>query len=199
MRSPVLRFIKRPFAVVTQSAMRPPAKQGASAKFEQVFRWENRASSDDGNDNANAVPTTLYAPDIEQQGSRITLTLNVQIKRLDGKRMLLSPDGHDLVMPTKPEPKQHIVQAIGQAYHWYERLRRDNLSISALAKELNMSDGRIHKLLPLTWLAPDILKRALVGELPPSFTLNDLLAAAEHLDWHAQRRYLSLPQLDQLG
>ena len=45
-----------------------------------------------------------------------------------------------------------------------------------------MSNDRIHKLLPLTWLALDILKRAHVGELPPSFRLNDRLATAEHLD-----------------
>ena len=47
--------------------------------------------------------------------------------------------------------------------------------------------------MPLTYLVPDILKRVLTGDLPPSLTLNDLLAATQHLDWPAQHAYLSLP------
>lgn len=140
-----------------------------------------------------SIPTCLYQPDIEQRGKLVILTLAIQIKRLDGKRMLLSPDGHDLFMPVRPEPKPHLVTAIGQAYDWYDTLMESGMSISALAKQLATSESRIHKLLPLTYLAPDILKRVLTGDLPPSLTLNDLLTAACHLDWQAQRHYLSLP------
>ena len=57
-----------------------------------------------------------------------------------------------------------------------------------------MNHNRIRRLLPLTHLSPDILKRALTGCLPPSLTLNDLLAASEHLDWAKQWNVLGLEE-----
>jgi site-specific DNA recombinase len=123
-----------------------------------------------------ATPTSLYQPDVERRGKQITLPLAIQIKRLDGKRMLLSPGGQDLFMPVNPEPKDHIVTALGHAYHWHQMLKRDNnLTIQALAKQLNTTASRIHKYLSLINLSPTLLKRALTGHLPPRVTLTNLL------------------------
>lgn len=48
----------------------------------------------------------LYEPCVThlrgRDGGVLRLTLAVQIKRLDGKRVLMSPDGHDLVVPAEP-------------------------------------------------------------------------------------------------
>jgi len=46
-------------------------------------------------------------------------------------------------------------------------------------------------------LSSTILKRALTGHLPPRVTLTNLLQAAEHLDWQAQRTYLNLENSSQ--
>jgi len=140
-----------------------------------------------------ATPTSLYQPEVQRRGKQITLTLAIQIKRLDGKRMLLSPSGQDLFMPSNPEPKDHLVTAFGHAYHWHQLLKRDNhLTIQALAIQLNTTASRIHKYLSLINLSPTLLKRALTGHLPPRVTLTNLLQAAEHLDWQAQHIYLNL-------
>jgi len=151
---------------------------------------ELKASGDQQTD--NAIPRCLHRPEIEEVCRHVVLTLTMQIKKHDGKRMLLSPDGHDLVMPANGQCKPHIVQAIGQAYDWHKRLGRKGMKISKLAEEIGLSEARIHKLLPLTYLAPDILKQALTGQLPPSMTLADLLAAAAKLTGR-RSAFLNLP------
>ena len=85
-----------------------------------------------------AVPTCLYQPEVEQRGKLVILTLAIQIKRLDGRRMLLSPDGHDLFMPARPEPRPHMILAIGQAYHWYDTLMQTGIPIRELAKQIGV-------------------------------------------------------------
>ena len=101
-------------------------------------------------------------------------------------------------MAAKPQPKDHIVTAIGHAYHWQQRLTQENLTIPELANRLNVSNSLIRKYLPLTNLSPQILKCALTGNLPPSRTLLNLLSAAQHLDWQKQATYLPGPRAVEL-
>jgi DNA invertase Pin-like site-specific DNA recombinase len=136
--------------------------------------------------------TCLYTPNVEQRRNKTVLTLAIQIKRLDGKRQLLSPDGQDLMMPSEPEAKDHIVTAIGRSYRWRERLMDPELSINQLAEQEGCSRQFFYKYLRLINLCPDLLKLALTGHLPPRITLIDLLKAADHLDWQAQLNYLNL-------
>lgn len=119
-------------------------------------------------------------------------TLAIQIKRLDGKRQLMTPDGQDLIMPEEPEAKDHIVTAIGRSYRWRERLMEPGMSINQLAEQEGCSRQFFYKYLRLINLGPDLLKLVLAGHLPPRITLIDLLKAANHLDWQAQFKYLNL-------
>ena len=139
-------------------------------------------------------PTCPYSPEVSHRGRHIVLTLSIQIKRLDGRRMILSPGGRDLVLPAEPVPKEHIVNAIGLAYRWHETLLASHKCVAELARDEGLDHNRIRRLLPLTHLGPTILKRALTGLLPPSLTLNDLLAAAQHLDWAKQWNALGLEE-----
>ncbi|MEM6505918.1 MAG: hypothetical protein AAF711_10680, partial [Planctomycetota bacterium] len=148
--------------------------------------WPDLKAEKDG------VPTSLYSPSVEQRRSKTILTLAIQIKRLDGKRQLLSPDGQDLMMPDEPDPKDHIVTAIGRSYRWRERLMEPEMSIKKLAKQEGYIEQLLYKYLRLINLGPDLLKLALSGHLPPRITLNDLLKAADYLDWQAQFEYLNL-------
>ena len=116
----------------------------------------------------------------------------IQIKRLDGKRLLLSPDGQDLLISAEPQPKEHIVTAIGNAYRWREMLIRDSLSMNQLVQRLGVSRSNVRKYLPLINLSPSILKRALTGQLPVS--LQNLVAAARSLDWRHQAHFLGIEQ-----
>ncbi|MEM8756751.1 MAG: hypothetical protein AAGF47_03100 [Planctomycetota bacterium] len=115
--------------------------------------------------------------------------MEIQIKNLDGRRIVLSPEGEDLVVPSKPSPKQRIVEAIGLAYRWYDELVESGEHIKPVART------RILKLLPLTNLGPDTVQHALSGTLPPRVTLEDQLKAAKDLDRSRQARSLGLKHL----
>ncbi|MEL7472779.1 MAG: hypothetical protein AAGK04_05615 [Planctomycetota bacterium] len=143
-------------------------------------------------ENPPSRPTCCYRPEVEDRGRLIHLTLNIQIKKLDGRRVLLSPDGHDLVIPSVPEPKQHIVNAIGIAYRWHDELIKSGQQIRDFAATNGIGRTRILKLMPLTQLGPDILKAALTGTLPDSVTLDDLRTAAKQLDWERQAKELGI-------
>ena len=68
--------------------------------------------------------------------------------------------------------------------------------MAQLARQIGRSESQIRKYLPLINLAPDILKRALTGHLPPSVTMLNLLAAVRNLDWQHQAHFLGLAQID---
>ncbi|MEM1097952.1 MAG: recombinase family protein [Planctomycetota bacterium] len=146
------------------------------------------------NSDKSSATRMACCPNVERlEGRGITrLSLQVQVKRLDGKRRLLAPDGHDLVVPASPQPEPHLVLAIGQAFHWKQRLENERMSTRVLAADLGLSDARIHTLLGLTLLSPAILSRALNGDLPARINLKRLLAAARLLDWTRQWDYLGL-------
>lgn len=131
-------------------------------------------------------PTCCYQPEIEDRGRLVHLTLKVQIKKLDGRRVLLSSDGRDLVIPSVPKPKQDIVDAIGLAYRWHDEPIRSSQQIRAFAAAKETGRTRILSFLTLTQLGPDILKAALTGTLPSRVTLDDLRSAAKQLDWDRQ-------------
>jgi site-specific DNA recombinase len=137
-------------------------------------------------------PVCLYTLETEDRGKLIRLTLKIQIKKLDGRRLLLSPDGHDLIFPSTPEPRQHIVDAIGLAYRWHDGLIKSGLQIREYAIEHRLNRTRILNLLPLTQLGPEVLRHALAGTLPSTITLDDLLTASMQLDWDRQAAELGI-------
>ncbi len=162
----------------------------------QDHDWPKPDATDQEPAQPDNTSTCLYQPEIQHHRRKVTLTLALQIKRLDGKRLLLSPDGQDLFMPANPEPKDHIVLAIGNAYRWRELLTQGNLTMAQLASQIGRSESQIRKYLPLINLAPDILRRALTGHLPPSVTMLNLLAAVRNLDWQHQAHFLGLAHID---
>ena len=147
--------------------------------------WAKSASAD-------YTHRCVYAPMVDDHGERVTLTLDIQIKRIDGKRMLLTPDGQDLVLPSVPQPDPRMVDAFGRAYRIHERLLKTGAPASVLARELNINSTLLYKTLSLTHLSPQILRHAMHGTLPPRTTMRDLYRAAESLDWCKQESSLCL-------
>lgn len=152
----------------------------------------NRAAS--ARDSTNTVPACPFTPDIEDRGQHMTLTLRIQIKRHDGRRVLLSPDGHDLLATITPDgrpvARDHLVRAVGLAFAWRRELTRGDRTIESVAQRAGVSAGRVHSILPLAQLSPTILRSVLTGSLGSSVTLLDLLRAAQHLDWSRQAQAL---------
>jgi site-specific DNA recombinase len=143
---------------------------------------------------ANSAPTCPFTPEIEDRGQHLLLTLRIQIKRHDGRRVLLSPDGHDLLTTITPDgrpvARDHLVRAVGLAFSWQRELRRGDRTIESVAQRAGVSAGRVHSILTLTQLSPTILRSVLTGALGASVTLADLLRAAQQLDWSRQAQAL---------
>ncbi|MEM9374221.1 MAG: recombinase family protein [Planctomycetota bacterium] len=141
---------------------------------------------------APAHSVCFRQPEIEDRGEVMRLSLDIRIKKVDGRRLLLSPAGEDLVILSKPEPKRHLVDAIGLAYRWHDDLVRTGQTTRDYAKSIGISRTRIFKLCPLVNLGPDVLRAVLTGGLPPRVTLDDLLAATGSLDWRRQAEHLGI-------
>ena len=136
------------------------------------------------------VPACPFSPEIDDRGQHLALTLHIQIKRHDGRRLLLSPDGHDLLTTITPDgrpmARDHLVRAIGLAFAWRRELQRTDSTVESVAQRAGLTATRVHSILTLTQLSPAILRAVLTGTLGSSVTLADLLRAAQHLDWSRQ-------------
>ncbi len=145
---------------------------------------------------ASTVPTSPFKPSVSTQDGHTTLTLAILIKRLDGRRMLLSPNGHDLLLSSHPGSGAHahpqMVLAIGQAFAFRADLLRTRDTVESIAGQNGYSAARIKQLLMLTQLSPRILRAALTAGLPPRLTVSDLIEAAQQLDWRQQETSLGL-------
>ena len=136
----------------------------------------------------------------ERQGigsGREVLTTDLQIKRHNGRRLLLSPEGRDLVPRLNaagtPAPLPHIVRAIGQAFALHAAVVRSGGEVNAIAKEHGIHRSRVHHLLHLTRLSPAAIRAALTGTQSPQIALEDLHDAADCLDRSMQAVRLGLP------
>ena len=141
-------------------------------------------------------PLCRFTPEVNDQGSHVVLRLRIQIKRHDGRRVLLGPDGGDLLARIASDgrlvPREHLLRAVGSAFAWRRELLRSDCSITSIAQEAGVARARVQALLTLTQLSPLILRAILTGELGLSISLEDLIGAAQHLDWSRQARLLSL-------
>jgi hypothetical protein len=71
-------------------------------------------------------------------------------------------------------------------------MRDEGVGAHALAKTAGVTKGRVHALLPLLYLSPEILRDALAGDLPLRITLKHLLQAGSLLDWSKQAAFLGV-------
>ncbi len=144
------------------------------------------------------VPACPYAPSIEQSDNGVVLTLAARLQRLDGRRVLVAPDGSDLLVRTRadgaPVPQVHLVRAVGQAFAWHRELLSTRVTITALALREQTARGRVQQLLPLAGLGPRALHAVLTGRLSQRITLRDLLQAAKRPCWQEQIRLLGLAE-----
>lgn len=143
-------------------------------------------------DAAEPIPACVFTPEIDERGPLTILTIHLQVRRHDGLRLLLNEHGQDLLGTTaldgRPLPRVHLVRAIGTAFAWHNELKRTGVTIESLARRCGLSDARVHVLLPLAQLSPELLRAVLRGTLGFTVTLGDLLRVAGNLRWASQAR-----------
>ena len=109
--------------------------------------------------------------------------------------------GAVIIEPTDAAPTpaakldRALIRAVVLARTWAERLERGEVeTIKALARAEGLCSHYTTRLLPLAYLAPDIVAQILEGSQPRAVSLGALTAAPLPADWEAQRR-----RLQQLG
>jgi site-specific DNA recombinase len=145
-------------------------------------------------DRSSAAPSCPFTPTVTKADGIEVLTLPIAIKRHDGRRILVSPEGHDLMVSVnadgRPVPRPNLVAAIGQAFALHREILRTRCRFEDAARNLGFTDTWGAMLQELTVLSPAILRSILTGTLPQTVTLKDLREAARHLDWSLQEAAL---------
>ncbi len=114
----------------------------------------------------------------------IVLKVAAALHRLGkGKKLIVAGQAK----PHNPDPA--LIKAVVRVHRWFEMLKtRQVKSISEIAKAEQLSRAYVGSLLPLAFLAPDIVESILDGRQPIGFSLDRILAQPRPpLEWTAQR------------
>jgi hypothetical protein len=97
----------------------------------------------------------------------------------------------------RPIVDQKLVDTLTLAHRWLSRLTTADTTISALARAEAIDDGEISRILPLAFLAPDIVETIVEGRQPVELTARHLKRLKPlPASWVAQRRMLGFIQQD---
>ena len=93
--------------------------------------------------------------------------------------------------PAKPDPA--LIKAVARAHKWFGELMSDRAkSLAHIARAEGVSDRYVSHLMPLAFLAPDIVEAILAGAQPVDLTAETLIRRTDlPLDWAEQRALLS--------
>jgi len=169
---------------------------GTSARRRSRIRKHRGGRADEVATAGSRIPACPFQVQIEDSGSRTKLLVCIQLKRVDGRRIIVSPSGDDLTLELRsnrsPVARQYLIRAVGRAFAWQDEILRERRKAVDIARRVKLTKSRICQMLRLTHLGPDVIARIMRAELPANISLDNLLDAAKHLDWNEQLRVLKL-------
>jgi hypothetical protein len=124
----------------------------------------------------------------EEGGAAITLETETRFKR-NGRGLRYVIPGPEGSWGRAHQDKP-LIQAIARGRYWCDLLLSGKAkSREEIATPNGISGQHVARLLPLAWLAPDIVEAILEGRQPRGLTVKRLLAKLP-MDWAEQRRVL---------
>ncbi len=183
------------------------AAEHLSAVFAAAALRQRRLASD--SDAADVITEVIARADLRDDGLSLTVTLAallppgatiaqpaslavvralpLHIKRR-GHEMRLVVDG----ATPAPQADPVLVKAVARGRRWFAELASGAVpSLEALAEREGVSPRRITRVLPLAFLAPDIVAAIVAGTQPTNLTLEALTTRLTlPADWAEQRRLL---------
>ena len=127
-------------------------------------------------------------PDIvEASDVRLTLSVPIQIKRRNGRKLVTLPNGETApVRPWDVAPTS-IQLALARGHRWLAMLESGEAkSLKEIATREGIDNSYVSRMVNLTTLAPDIVVAILDDALPNHITLFDLAVDPPAL-WDEQR------------
>ena len=127
---------------------------------------------------------------IDATGDDHDISVPFSLRRRGVEARLIVGDGHH---DTSVDPV--LVATIAKAHAWFDQLASgDAISINDIAEQQNVPASEISRLLPLAFLAPDIIGAIMAGRQPPELTARHLKRFDNlPLDWDHQRKALGFP------
>jgi site-specific DNA recombinase len=166
-------------------------------KFEIIGALVNRVDLESGSIKialrrqaleADVGKSSRSASDSSNTLIEITEALSLKRRGVESKLVLEKDDRRERNVD------QGLCQLIGDARVWYERLASGEVaSVRDLGQQENISETEITRILPLAFLAPDIVETILDGRQPIEMTATSLRFFSKlPTDWAKQRHVLGL-------
>ncbi|MXN66513.1 resolvase [Stappia sp. GBMRC 2046] len=141
---------------------------------------------------SNGITLALtLAPLTGEETATIEHFVPLRLKRRGvEKRLVIQAPG--INAPQQADPA--LVKALARAHKWFDDLVTGRAaSLAQIAKAEGVTDRYISHLLPLAFLAPDIVEAILAGTHPPDLTVDGLVKRIDMpLDWQEQREAVGI-------
>lgn len=124
---------------------------------------------------------------VEETDDGIKITLPITLKQRSSTTIIEAPN------TSQPAGRMDraLVRAISLASTWADRLASGEVSaLSTMAKTEGYCERYASKLLPLAWLAPDLLEMILEGRQPRALSLGALIKHPIPMNWDEQRQLI---------
>lgn len=123
------------------------------------------------------------------QGQYTHIRIPATLRRLSRKLALVSPNGNS--PSTTQRPDVVLIKNLALAFKWRESLERGEFKIlQQIADAEQCTERFIRKIIPLAYLAPDIVDSILEGSHPVSFDLKKFQKNLLPTSWQKQRQLL---------
>lgn len=128
----------------------------------------------------------------DEHRSIITFTAPIERVRR-GHKIKLIIAGEQEAAPLSANVDQKLVALISEAIEVRDAvIARSDMAFSAIATELGRCRKHMTRILPISWLAPDIVEIITKSEQPPSLTVQRLMNISLPTDWKQQRMMIGL-------
>jgi hypothetical protein len=98
----------------------------------------------------------------------------MRFQRPGGRKLIVGPDGSEIVPSSKPQPDGTLVKALARAWRWQRMLDEGvYATVSEISDVENISKSYVSRILRLALLAPDIVEAILEGRADQALILGE--------------------------
>ena len=126
----------------------------------------------------------IKEPEVRARSTEFTISVPIRLTRLGRQACMVVGNDNG----TQPLVNKSMVLAVARASQWDGQVR-SGVSLRKIAKKEGLSAGYVTRIMPLAFLAPDIIQAIFEGRQPLGLKVK-ALSANLPLDWTEQRRTL---------
>lgn len=116
------------------------------------------------------------------------IAIDASIRR-SGRAVRLIQDG--VSKPTEGEPQEHLLKLLHRARAWWQMVLDRKFTVSALAREQQVTSSYASRVVRLNFLAPKIVEAIATGQQPIDLDAKKLLGLSDlPLAWNDQEKLL---------